>query len=484
MTGSALKLGVAGAFVLAACLSQSSQAGSAKPRLLIKGVGSWKFVAGGLVRVVHKDRGIVFIDPKNGAIKKAEDAGAPGTEMPAGRRYQVVHEQGKIVILGRRPGAVVRQVRQEKGRIAGTYRVNARTLGYEVQGKNFTILDLESGKATVCVSGAGNYKAFAMKPGRPWFMVMAIRMAPRIDFEFYKVSASTGKATRVYHTADDFGVEKHKVTKDGKTLVVHTESEKPGLLIRRTVDLASRKVKVKRVPRARQVQSYPLADGKGAVVEEKDSLFLVRGSERKDLFPGPGRAWAQPNTAKSPRWLRVQHLVDSTGDGRIAREDGDWVEMWILDLRTLKKKRLADTARENIGRDWSDDGKYLIYNRIRKSKKVADGSIGDLMLYDAAAGKQHMIQPTEGASYASVKGWVASDQLFVNHCTFDTRRTIGVRFTLQDLRSGRSVTLFKGDYYWTANKVGHWWIFEERTFSGKTCSLYSWRPPATAEKRP
>jgi hypothetical protein len=128
MTGPVLKLGAAGAFVLAACLSQSSQAGSAKPRLLMKGVGSWKFVAGGRVRVVHKDRGIMLIDPKNGAIKKAEDAGAPGTEMPAGRRYQVAHEQGKIVILGRGPGAV-RKVRQEKGRIAGTYRVNARTLG-------------------------------------------------------------------------------------------------------------------------------------------------------------------------------------------------------------------------------------------------------------------------------------------------------------------------------------------------------------------
>jgi len=446
---------------------QGAEQADAGATILAKDVSSWKVLAGGIVRVVRKDGGVRFFDPATGKAVRG----------PAGDRFQVSLAEGKITVFDPKTGKVQR-VHDEKKPIREVFPISRAVIGYEVHGENFTMLHLGTGRATVCVSGGGNYEAFAVKPGRGWFMVMAIRMMPKINFEFHRVDLRTGETSKVYETGDRFGVEQFNVTDDGTTLVVVTESGSVKTLIKRTVDMRLRTVVVENVPRFVRRKSFPLVGAQGRVAQEKDSLFLVRGGRREDLFPGLGRAWVIPNDKNASRWLKVGHIVDSNKDGNIAREDGDWIEIWVLDLATIEKKRLADTACENIGRGWTKDGAYIVYNRIRRPKGAPGSYFGDIMLHEAVTGKTHTLRADKEANYIWFKRAGASGGVFAAFERHAGRQLRGVRLEFFDLRTGKRTVLCRGNYSWKVQKAGKYWVIEEYSRGGKTTTLYRWTPPA------
>ena len=381
-------------FPLLVCYSPASskEAKPAQPEPFLSNVRGWWVLDNGKILIVHKNNRLATCDINSGATKS----------------------------IGKEPGSI-RQL----------YRISKNTLGYEVHGENFSIMDTQTGKVNVCVAGKGNYEPFGIKPNRGWFVVMAIRMSQGSNFEFHQVDLRTRKTRRLYDTNDQYGVENFKITDDGKYLVVWTESDDVKTIIRRTVDLKTLKVKVSQTPRWRKV--YPLVGG-GRIVKQDHKLVLERKEKLKDIFPQRGRVGAIPNCKKAPRWLAVQRLTDTNNDGRISRNDGDFIELWLLDLASLKKTQLADSICENIVRGWSKDGKYFAFSRWDRPDNLKGNEIGNLVIYEPATKQRRILRPPAGKNYVSFKDFHNESWLLVRYeLTSDPTRKSS-SFHLLDLK--------------------------------------------------
>jgi hypothetical protein len=342
---------------------------------LLAGIATWAVLDEGQTLIVQKDGKLQFCDPAS----------------------------GKLTPIG-----------EEKRELLQSWRIDAQTIAYEVP-HGFVFMDLKSGKATDCVTGPGDYMVFGMKPGRDWFMVMVICMEEKdFGFHFHRVDGKTGRSSLIYKTGDKFGVEEYTLADDGGQLLVWTESDKQEELIRRTVDLASLKVKVDRVKRE-EVKSakrpaFPLPDGSGRVVDDGNQLVLVRSGKKEALFSGPCRSWGDPDRKDHPRRLAVSRMTDTDGNGVIDR-DGDQVEIWMLDLATLQKTQLADANGENIERRWSKDGRYYCFLRWTGVGKRQ----GDLVVNEPETGKSRTISPQNGADLVDIEDFIDPGWLLVTH---------------------------------------------------------------------
>jgi hypothetical protein len=390
----------------------------------------------------------------------------------------VSFDEGIIRLVDPKRGTI-REVCDAKARIRGVEQLDAARLVCDVAdvaGKGLLLLDLETGKAAICFSGAESYSTLGIKPGRGWLMVKVER-TEEAETEFHRVDLKTRKAEVIF--ACKRYVEASEVTDDGVNLIVHTDSDKEEERIRHTVDLATKAVKTEKA--RRPAESWPQVDGQGSVVLDKHKLFRERDGQRDPFFADPCWVWAEPNRKKAARWLMVNRLVDSNHDGKLAREDGDLVEIWVLDLKTLEMKQLADAKRENIDRDWSDDEAWLVYNRLLVSKD-SKSLHGYLVLYEAATGTEKELAPVGKADYVWAKGWAGPGQVFVEHCRTLGKRSAGVQFALEDLRFGKRTVLLEGDFSWEASRLNNFWVLEEYAYDTQIRSLYRWRPPAPAEK--
>jgi len=316
----------------------------------------------------------------------------PGRKIAAGVQSWWIMDDGARVVFLDANGfhsweeAGGRMAMLHPCRLAGAvWQVGEKHLCLQDEEGRLVLLDIKAGKAATALRGAESYEVYGIEKGRDWFIVQADRGDDNPGKDFYRLRLD-GNSQRVYETADAHDVFAAAVSADGKGLTIWSESDDPNRMVRESVDLATGKAKTEAVGREEaaaegEEANFALADGKGAVVVRKGRVRLAADGKEQDLLPAGGRCWARANLAEGPTHLAVCRLTDTNGDGLLAREDGDRVELWMVDLRTGRANLLADANGENIERDWSPDGQCFPWSRWK------EGGGCDLLVYSPRDGK-------------------------------------------------------------------------------------------------
>ena len=323
--------------------------------------------------------------------------------------------------------------------VRGCSKLDEKTIGYEIGGQRYALLDVAAGRETTAVSGPGSYRPCALKPGRDWFVLLRVEPKPA-NSAFFRVEIANAKSRRVYETKDKWAVELVRIRDGERKLIVSTASEQAGTMIQRTVDLYTRQVTVKKVPRGvaeappSRTSSYVLKASPRRIVEEDGRLWIQVGRKRMAMFREPGREWSLPDQLPSPTCLIVPRLVDSNKDGKIAREDGDRIEVWLVDLADGKQTRIADASRENVTRGWTPDGKYFLFNQIVAAPDESQWR-GDLVIFRKADRQPMRFQPGPNTNYVSYHGQVEPGRLLICYSLLarDRRRQKMSHFALLEL---------------------------------------------------
>jgi hypothetical protein len=331
-----------------------------------------------------------------------------------GARRFAIHVDNEILFCAH--DGVVTQAFPEKNDIRALWSLSPGFYGYEIHGKGFAILQESGARKRECIPQSGNYDLVGCLPDQRRAVVMQIdNRASKSAFTFHILDYRTGEIRPLWRIQDTVGVQSTRLSIDGKTLMVCTETRRKTELTRWTINVDTGKTQSIRVPSG-NVQNFPLGDGSGSIVEVDNRIHLLQPMEPpKDLFPGPGKAWASADCPGSVQWLCIGRLVDSNGDGRVAREDGDRVEVWAYDMSKLVAKRIAATSRENILRGWSKDGRLIVFNRIRTMGEGENHFEGDLVVYSPNDDKTIVTRPLKGYNYVNFIRSVREDQILIRY---------------------------------------------------------------------
>jgi len=364
--------------LLSALAGGGSAARDAKPHQLANGVEDWWVMNGGRTLVVRKEDHFHSCPAAAGNLKLLRDV----------------------------------------SRVRRCRKLSEKIIGCEVRG-GYALLNVAAGRAAVVATGPGRFDTFGLKPGRDAFVLMRSRSDPA-DFTFFRVDPAAAKAVEVFRTKDKCAYPFIRVSDDGRRLILATPSPKADTMVQRTINLQTRKVTTKSVTRRLAqfppgpTKTYPLKQPSRRIVEKDGQVWMQIGTNMMDLFQGPGRAWCIPDRTESPTHLAVGRIVDTNKDGMIAREGGDWIEIWIVDLASGTRLRIADTTQENITRRWSPGGKYFVYNRIVVGPGKAQWR-GDLVLFRKANNQPMRFQPGPNTDYVSLRGFAGENRVLISY---------------------------------------------------------------------
>ncbi len=198
------------------------------------------------------------------------------------------------------------------------------------------------------------------------------RAKPRYDY--YRVDLNRATSERVLKTTseiEDQTADFRRAVLEKNTLTVNCPGPKDKTLLQYRVDIKTKAVKSKVIsedeeadsPTTKPAETFDSLDGKTKVVIGRTDGKMVTGKEERDLDLPKSERWALPNRKAKPGFLTIYSVSDTNKDGKIDRNEGDLIEIYLLDLRTLKLALLADSKKENIGRDWSEDGRFAFWSR-------------------------------------------------------------------------------------------------------------------------
>ena len=283
----------------------------------------------------------------------------------------------------------------------GMWRITDTVVAVDQGSAGFYLFDTVSGQPTEVDAGGDAYGVRCPPGPAEWFLMhrtdrpVEEQGPPRVTL--YRVDIATSAATKIFEIASDRLDRNLRFVDDGRSIEVIENLQGPSEIRAHVIEIATGDVTVEETTWGRR-PSRPARDNVYRINEtvqlhrDDDRVLWVHeeGQSPRRLFDTPGADCYVGDPREGGR-VALFRIVDTTGDGVAAREDGDWTEVWAVDRQTLETTLLADTSDENITRQWSRDGRFFVFNRVVHAP--ADrGFRGDLCLYDEPAGEVIRIQ--------------------------------------------------------------------------------------------
>ena len=374
----------------------------------------------------------------------------------------------------------------------GMWRITDSVVGVDQGSAGFYLLDVMSGQATDVDGGGGRYRVHLPDGQAEWFVLHRLQGLDPLRQTLFRVDIATGQATQLFEIISTDQYLGFEFTDDGESIeVIEDLQQLRGGLRVHTIEIATGNVMVKETTwserhsgLARQ-NVYRINETVNLRRDADRVLWVEQGETRRRLFDTPG-ADCYIGGPEGGGHVTLFRIVDTTGDGIAAREDGDWIEVWAVDRQTLELTLLADTTDENITRQWTRDGRFFVFNRVVHGPEDTLFR-GDLCLYDEPAGELFRIQPSDDELYLHLDASLPDGRLLASAMRSPGESAGGIfaQLWLVDFQSqAPTATVIGGEANgsYAHLQVGQTLLFKAMASRSRAGALYRWTIPPAATR--